>query len=52
MGLPNDWEYVEYWLRSDGTITFDAIDPSKVFATKWPDLPVLKDYSLRPDESF
>jgi len=51
-GLPENWNRVESWLKSDGFIYFESDHKTASFVSKWPSLPVLKDYSVRPDESF
>jgi hypothetical protein len=52
MGLPADWKRVEDWLYFSSPVAYVAQEDSKKGESKWPNLPVLKDYSSPPSEDF
>ena len=51
IGLPSDWSRVEEWIRFDENV----IPPTETitgFVSKWPNIPVLRNYNCVPDASF
>ncbi len=52
MGLPSDWRRVEDWLSFSGPVAYVSQDEPKKKSSKWPDIPVLEDYSKPPSADF
>jgi hypothetical protein len=52
LGLPDNWNLVEEWL--DATSDNSAENESNLenFTPKWPNIPVLRDYSVDPGDEF
>ncbi len=52
MGLPEDWLIIEDWLCGQNRNHTWAIAPLEAKALKWPDIPLLSDYSVPADADF
>jgi len=51
-GLPADWSRVRNWLFGKTVITTDEEPSADSFVSKWPQIPILQDYSVKPNETF
>jgi hypothetical protein len=52
LGLPEDWSIIEDWLCGQNRNHTWAIAPLEAKAPKWPDIPLLSDYSVPADTEF
>jgi hypothetical protein len=52
LGLPSDWSRVKSWLHFRGNVKVTGPGILGVKKSKWPQIPVLSDYSKTPDQSF
>jgi hypothetical protein len=52
LGLPEDWLIIEDWLCGQNRNHTWAIAPLEAKALKWPDIPLLNDYSVPADADF
>jgi len=52
MGLPDDWNRVESWIRHDGAVSFSNNESAVKSDSKWPDIPVLQNYDSVPGSGF
>ncbi len=52
LGLPDNWNMVEEWLdtTSDNSVAYESYMSD--FTPKWPNIPVLRDYSVDPGEEY
>jgi hypothetical protein len=51
LGLPENWEHIEGWLYGESEDIPTTDGPKSVIATKWPEIPVLNNYSKKPEEN-
>ena len=52
LGLPDNWNLVEEWLDATGDNSAGYESTVGNFTPKWPNIPVLRDYSVDPGEEY
>jgi len=52
MGIPEAWETVESWLNNKNIPSYPPLTDVKMAERKFPEIPILEDYSVAPDDSF
>jgi hypothetical protein len=52
LGIPEDWESVEYWIFGQDVPDYPPLPTLEQFQKKFPDIPSLSDYSKIPPKTF